>query len=158
VDVIVTPVLPNIGIWTLRDRLGRHLGQLKQMPGGAFVISPRGELDKMHSITFPSLEAALEAIEKHMKGSCELMDPGQGKTWHSCCSISRQNREHTVADCLPPLAGALCLGRAISRVLVTSMHMSNPAPLARRKPPDGRRPPCVPHVRPNARKPVPPPA
>ena len=71
-DVVVTPVLPNIGIWTLRDRLGRHLGQLKQMPGDAFVISPRGELEKMQSITFPSLAAAMEAIERHMKGSCEL--------------------------------------------------------------------------------------
>ena len=76
-DVVVTPVLPGGGTWTLRDRLGRHLGQLMQMPGGAFVIHPEGELAKMQSITFTSLDTAMTAIERHMKGSCELATPNR---------------------------------------------------------------------------------
>ena len=77
VDVVVTPVLPSDGLWTLRDRLGRNLGQIKGMSGRTFAIFPEGGLADIPSQTFSSLDAAMSAIEKHMKGSCELAGPGE---------------------------------------------------------------------------------
>lgn len=80
VDVVVTPDLPRDDTWTLHDRLGRHLGEIKRMPGGTFVADSKAELAKMSSLTFSSLDAVMSAIEQHMKGSCELASPDQGQT------------------------------------------------------------------------------
>jgi hypothetical protein len=59
----------------LRDRLGRNLGQIKEMSGGTFAVFPEAGLADVTSLTFSSLDAAMSAIEKHMKGSCELAGP-----------------------------------------------------------------------------------
>lgn len=74
-DVVVTPAeLKPAGIWTLSDRLGRPLGTITEASPFLFVIdAPRDSgLSEMGSDNFPSLNDAMTAIARHMKGECQL--------------------------------------------------------------------------------------
>jgi hypothetical protein len=77
-DVVVTPVgAPKSagGTWRLEDRLGRFLGTIQQAHGSnEFVVvpEPRAPLGGPYA-PYPTLDAAMWAIERHLGGACELV-------------------------------------------------------------------------------------
>jgi hypothetical protein len=60
--------------WSLTDLLGRPMGQIVKRDDGQFEIVPMGKaLETLEAIKrdrFPSLDAALTAIEIHTRGTC----------------------------------------------------------------------------------------
>ena len=73
-DVNVTPARTERGTWILSDLLRRPVGQIAQILDGEFVIYPT-EGSKLSGIKrgpYPSLDAALLAIETHTRGQCQL--------------------------------------------------------------------------------------
>jgi hypothetical protein len=75
VDVVVTPAeLKPTCTWTLSDRLGRPLGTVTQDFSSLFVIHAHRstQLSGMDTANFPSLDDAMTAIARHMKGECQL--------------------------------------------------------------------------------------
>jgi hypothetical protein len=75
VDVMVTHAeLKPVGTWTLSDRLGRPLGTITQAFPSLFVInaSRDTQLSGLDTANFPSLDDAMTAIARHMKGECQL--------------------------------------------------------------------------------------
>jgi hypothetical protein len=83
VDVVVTPAeLKPVGTWTLSDRLGRPLGAITQAFPSLFVIHAHRntQLSGMDTASFPSLNDAMTAIVRHMKGECQLSS-GDEKQW-----------------------------------------------------------------------------
>jgi hypothetical protein len=75
VDVVVTPAeLKPTCTWALSDRLGRPLGTVTQAFPSLFVIhAHRGtQLSGMDAANFPSLDDAMTAIARHMKGECQF--------------------------------------------------------------------------------------
>lgn len=60
--------------WSLTDLLGRPMGQIVKRDDGQFEIVPMGKaLETLETIKrdrFPSLDAALTAIEIHTRGMC----------------------------------------------------------------------------------------
>jgi hypothetical protein len=74
VDVVVTPAKVKPGTWTLNDRLGRPLGTITEASPSLFVVNadPNSGLSRMGTANFPSLNDAMSAIARHMKGECQL--------------------------------------------------------------------------------------
>jgi hypothetical protein len=74
VDVVVRLAEFEPGTWTLSDRLGRPLGTITNISPALFVIHAdcNSGLFKMATATFPSLNEAMSAIARHMKGECQL--------------------------------------------------------------------------------------
>jgi hypothetical protein len=74
VDVVVTPAKFVPGTWTLNDRLGRPLGTITEASSSLFIIHPdrNSGLSKIGIANFPSLDEAMSAIARHMKGECQL--------------------------------------------------------------------------------------
>jgi hypothetical protein len=75
-DVLVSPAPGPDKVWTLTDRLGRTVGQITQISENKFVISasetgPDAPLSNMEALQ-PSLEAAMDEVEKRLKGVCQL--------------------------------------------------------------------------------------
>jgi hypothetical protein len=75
-DVIVTPVPGPEKIWTLTDRLGRAVGEITRSTEDQFIITaahtgPDAPLAKMSAV-HPSLDAAMNALAKCLKGVCQL--------------------------------------------------------------------------------------
>jgi hypothetical protein len=74
-DVMVTPAeLKPAGIWRLSDRLGRPLGTITEASPSLFVIGANRDsrLSGMETANFRSLNDAMTAIARHMKGECQL--------------------------------------------------------------------------------------
>ena len=73
-DAVVTPAELKPGAWTLSDRLGRSLGTITEDSPSLFVIHAdhSSGLFKMATASFLSLDAAMSAIARHMKGECQL--------------------------------------------------------------------------------------
>lgn len=76
-DVLVSPAPGEETAWTLTDRLGRKLGQISHVGENRFVIiaaeiGPNAPLSKMDAIQ-PSLHAAMDEVEKCLKGTCQLV-------------------------------------------------------------------------------------
>lgn len=73
-DVVVTPAKFKAGTWTLADRLGRPLGTISETSLSLFVIDAdrSSGLFKMAAANFLSLDSAMSAIARHMKGECQL--------------------------------------------------------------------------------------
>jgi hypothetical protein len=74
-DVVVTPAeLKSAGTWMLSDRLGRPLGTITEVSPSLFVIDANraSGLSGMGTANFPSLDDAMTAIARHMKGECQL--------------------------------------------------------------------------------------
>ena len=74
VDVVVTPAEFKPGTWTLSDRLRRPLGIITEVSPTIFVVTAdrNSGLSKMGSVSFVSLDDAMSAIARHMKGECQL--------------------------------------------------------------------------------------
>jgi hypothetical protein len=74
VDVVVTPAEFKPDTWLLSDRLRRPLGTITEFAPTSFVIHADGNpgLARMTTTDFPSLDEAMSAIAKHMKGECQL--------------------------------------------------------------------------------------
>jgi hypothetical protein len=74
VDVVVTPAEIKPGTWMLSDRLRRPLGTITEASPSLFVIHADGNsgLARMATADFPSLDDAMTAIARHMKGECQL--------------------------------------------------------------------------------------
>jgi len=74
VDVVVTPAGFKPGTWMLSDRLRRPLGTITEVSLSLFTIQADGNsgLVGMEAANFPSLDSAMSAIAKHMKGECQL--------------------------------------------------------------------------------------
>jgi hypothetical protein len=80
VDVMVTPAELNpAGTWTLSDRLGRPLGTITQALPSLFVINANRDtqLSGLDTANFPSLDDAMTAIARHMKGECQISSGGR---------------------------------------------------------------------------------
>ena len=76
-DVLVSPAPGEVRTWNLTDRLGRKLGQISHVGENRFVIiaagvGPNAPLSKMDAIQ-PSLEAAMDEVEKCLRGTCQLV-------------------------------------------------------------------------------------
>jgi hypothetical protein len=73
-DVVVTPAEFKPGTWTLSDRLRRPLGIITEVSPTIFVVTAdrNSGLSKMGSVSFVSLDDAMSAIARHMKGECQL--------------------------------------------------------------------------------------
>ena len=73
-DVNVTPARAKRGTWILSDLLRRPVGQIAQILDGEFVIHPTqgSRLFGIKRDPYPSLDAALSAIETHTRGQCQL--------------------------------------------------------------------------------------
>jgi hypothetical protein len=78
-DVVVTPIVDRKA-WNLTDLLGRPMGRITEASAQQFTIDPEGHaVETMAGIEhgpFPSLDAALAAIEKHTRGVCRR-NPGE---------------------------------------------------------------------------------
>ena len=76
-DVVVTPVgAPKSAgcTWRLEDRLGRALGVIRQTSSNEFTIVPDSGAQLGGPYTpYPTLDAAMWAIERHLGGACELV-------------------------------------------------------------------------------------
>jgi hypothetical protein len=74
VDVVVTPAEFKPGTWTLSDRLRRPLGIITEVSPTIFVVNAdrNSGLSRMATASFPSLDDAMSAIARHMKGECQL--------------------------------------------------------------------------------------
>ncbi|WP_336492700.1 hypothetical protein [Methylobacterium nigriterrae] len=75
-DVIVNPIGAAGTEWCLYDRLGHHLGLIREVPwpNTPFTIVPeRGSRLDGIPLFHPSLDVALAAIEEHLGGTCELV-------------------------------------------------------------------------------------
>jgi hypothetical protein len=74
VDVVVTPAEFKPGTWMLSDRLRRPLGTITEVSPSLFTIQADANsgLAGMESTTFASLDSAMSAIAKRMKGECQL--------------------------------------------------------------------------------------
>ena len=73
-DVVVTPAEFKPGTWMLSDRLRRPLGTITEVAPSLFTIQADGNagLAAMEAVNFSSLDEAMSAIAKHMKGECQL--------------------------------------------------------------------------------------
>jgi hypothetical protein len=74
VDVVVMPLGPTSDTWTLTDRLRRRLGHIREFPNTGFRIFP-DEASALYGVKpgpHTSLAAAMEMIESHTKGVCQL--------------------------------------------------------------------------------------
>ncbi len=73
-NVNVTPARTEQGTWILSDLLRRPVGQVSQILDGEFVIHPTqgSRLSGIRSGPYPSLDAALSAIETYTRGQCQL--------------------------------------------------------------------------------------
>ena len=73
-DVNVTHARTKRGTWILTDLLQRPVGQIAQILDGEFVIHPTqgSRLSGIKGGPYPSLDAALSAIETHTRGQCQL--------------------------------------------------------------------------------------
>ena len=71
-DVVVTPAKVKPGTWTLSDRLRRPLGEIhRSLPGqySSFNVDPQFRaVQTWRTAQFPSLDDAMSAIARHMKG------------------------------------------------------------------------------------------
>ncbi len=74
VDVVVTPAEFKPGTWIMSDRLRRPVGTITEVSPSLFTIQADANsgLDGMESTTFASLDSAMSAIAKCMKGECQL--------------------------------------------------------------------------------------
>ncbi|WP_336491144.1 hypothetical protein [Methylobacterium nigriterrae] len=77
-DVVVTPAQSAQsagGTWRLEDRLGHVLGTIRQTPwSNEFTVVPEpGARLGGPYIPYPTLDAAMWAIERHLDGACELV-------------------------------------------------------------------------------------
>jgi hypothetical protein len=74
VDVVVTPAELRPGTWMLSDRLRRPLGTITEVSLQLFIVHAEGNsgLAGMETANFSSLDSAMSAIAKHMKGECQL--------------------------------------------------------------------------------------
>ena len=75
-DVVVAPVTDAQNTWLLHDRLGRPLGEIRKLPNGEFFLlsAPNSPLAKLHSSAYVSLDVAMLAIEREMRGACQLSE------------------------------------------------------------------------------------
>ncbi len=73
-DVNVTPARAERGTWILSDLLRRPIGHIRQILAAEFVICPlQGfRLSGIKTGPYPSLDAALSAVETHTRGQCQL--------------------------------------------------------------------------------------
>jgi len=72
-DITVTRTTSTV--WSLVDLLGRPLGRIIEEPGTRFAIeaTERGKASANLVLgSYPSLDEALSAIEKHARGTCRL--------------------------------------------------------------------------------------
>ena len=73
-DVVVTPMGSEGVSWSLKDRLGRTIGSIaRSTDAKTFEVSPEPDggfktVERAH----PSLDDAMTAIAKHMRGACSL--------------------------------------------------------------------------------------
>ena len=62
--------------WVMSDLLGRRAGSVEQAADGSFRVVPAGHaVEKLRYMSpgpFPSLNAALAAVETQTRGSCRL--------------------------------------------------------------------------------------
>jgi hypothetical protein len=74
VDVVVTPAAFKPRTWTLSDRLGRPLGTITEASPKLFVVNADKDsgLCRMGTANFPSLDEAMSAIARHMRGEYQL--------------------------------------------------------------------------------------
>jgi hypothetical protein len=74
VDVVVTPAEFKPGTWMLSDRLRRPLGTITEVSPSLFTIQADGNSDlaRIEAANFSTLDSAMSAIAKHMKGECQL--------------------------------------------------------------------------------------
>jgi len=70
-DVILTPTGSKGASWSLKDRLGRHLGEIREDVGFAIIPAAGTGLQNI-PLHHASLDAAMTAVAKHMAGACEL--------------------------------------------------------------------------------------
>ncbi len=73
-DVNVTPAPTEQGTWILSDLLRWPVGHIDQTQNAEFVICPLQDsrLFGIKSGPYPSLDAALSAIETYTRGQCQL--------------------------------------------------------------------------------------
>jgi hypothetical protein len=79
-DITVTRAADCRRAWTLTDLLGRPLGRITPARGPGVIIEPHERapavMDEVPLGPFASLDEALRAIERHLRGVCHLT-PGQ---------------------------------------------------------------------------------
>jgi hypothetical protein len=65
--------------WSVNERRagGRRLGTVQQWPKNGFVVEPdrSGPLNGVERGPHANLDAAMEAVERQIRGSCELWSP-----------------------------------------------------------------------------------
>ena len=73
-DVVVTPAEFKPGTWIMSDRLQRPVGTITEVSRSLFTIQAdaNSELAGMESTTLASLDSAMSAIAKRMKGECDV--------------------------------------------------------------------------------------
>ena len=76
-DVLVSPAPGEEKVWNLTDRLGRKVGQISHVAENRCVIiaaeiGPTAPLAKMEAVQ-SSLEAAMNEIERCLRGTCQLV-------------------------------------------------------------------------------------
>lgn len=73
-DVVVTPSGPEGTSWTLKDRLGRSLGNIEKSGlATGYEIKP-GPSSSLRAVPvfYATLDDAMTAIARHMQGECTL--------------------------------------------------------------------------------------
>jgi hypothetical protein len=84
-DITVTRTVGRPRTWTLADLLGRPIGLITEDREGGFMIDADGRAPlamlEMRPGPYTSLDAAMNAIEKQMRGACRLAsDQEQGRS------------------------------------------------------------------------------
>jgi len=80
-DITVTRTSSNV--WSLVDLLGRPLGRVIEEPGKRFTVEADERGKAMADVvwrSYPSLDEALSAIEKHTRGTCQLTKDDEENT------------------------------------------------------------------------------
>ena len=81
-DVVVSRAPGSQTTWNLTDRLGRRVGQITRSSEGRFIIAASnnradGPLGQITAVQ-PSLDAAMDAVAKHLKGACQFSSEQEG--------------------------------------------------------------------------------
>jgi hypothetical protein len=73
-DVVVKPSGSRKGLWELKDRLGRKLGEIAQVRPDHFVIhpDPDGSLSKVSQGPYAALHDAMDGITRETNAQCQL--------------------------------------------------------------------------------------
>jgi len=73
-DVVVKPSGSRKGLWELKDRLGRKLGEIAQVRPDHFVTHPNpdGSLSKVSRGPYAGLHDAMDGITRQTNAQCQL--------------------------------------------------------------------------------------